>query len=159
MRKKKLCVFFCCIMCVIIFFRSSVSATKTSMKVLSIETKVLYVQSNRNQTELFSNWQSTAESMYVFGPSRKPEMLSRTRQYKNCYNFSSIQFFNSKLGRMLCNSYSNHFCDFYIFPIVGIGAINFQSKETDNPPLFQGAFSLQKKWKNYLILIFINYTI
>jgi len=30
-------------MCVIIFFRSSVSAAKTSVKVLSIETKVLYV--------------------------------------------------------------------------------------------------------------------
>jgi len=30
-------------MCVIIFFRSSVSATKTSMKVLGIKTKVLFV--------------------------------------------------------------------------------------------------------------------
>jgi len=30
-------------MSVIIFFRSSVSATETSMKILSIETKVLYV--------------------------------------------------------------------------------------------------------------------
>jgi len=41
-----------------------------------------------------------------------------------------------KLGRMLCNSYNNHYCDFYIFPIVGIGAINFQSQKTANPPLF-----------------------
>jgi len=60
---------------------------------------------------------------------------------------------------MLCNSYSNRFCDFYIFPIVGIGAINFQSQKTDNPPLFQGVFPLQKKSKIYLILIFINYAI
>jgi len=60
---------------------------------------------------------------------------------------------------MLCNSYSKRFCDFYIFPVVGIGTINFQSQKTDNPPLFQGAFSLQKKWKNYFISIFINYTI
>jgi len=30
-----------------------------------------------------------------------------------------------KLGSMLCNSYSNCFADFYIFPILGIGAINF----------------------------------
>ena len=41
--KIKFCMFFHGTMCVIIFFRSSVSATKTSMKVLNIETKVLYV--------------------------------------------------------------------------------------------------------------------
>jgi len=60
---------------------------------------------------------------------------------------------------MLCNSYSNDFCDFYIFPIVGIGVINFKIKETGNPSLFSGVFSLQKKWKNLFISIFINYTI
>jgi len=59
---------------------------------------------------------------------------------------------------MLCNSYSNRFCDFYIFPITEIGAINFQSQKTDNPPLFQSVFYLQK-WKNYLISIFTNYTV
>ena len=37
--KIKFCVFFCGTMCVIIFFRCSVSATKISMKVLRIETK------------------------------------------------------------------------------------------------------------------------
>ena len=83
--------------------------------------------------------------MCVFGRSRKVEMLSRTRWYKNCYNLSSLQFFNSKLGRMLCNSYSNRFCDFFIFPIFGIGAINFQSKKTDNPPLFQCVFFSPKE--------------
>ena len=77
--------------------------------------------------------------MCVFGRSRKAEMLYRTRWYKNCHNFS-LQFFSSKLGRMLCNSYSKCFCDFYIFPIVGIGAINFQSQKTSNPPFFQGVF-------------------
>jgi len=87
--------------------------------------------------------------MCVFGRGRKAEMLSRTRSYKNFNNFSSLQFFNSKLGRVLCNSYSNRFCNLYIFPIVGIGAINFQSQKTDNPPLFSGVFSLQKKWKKY----------
>jgi len=40
------------------------------------------------------------------------------------------------LVRMLCNSYSNRFRDFLIFPIVGIGTINFQSQKTANPPLF-----------------------
>jgi len=83
--------------------------------------------------------------MCVFGRSRKAEMMSRTRWYKNCYNFFSLQFFNSKLGRMLCNSYSKRFCDFYIFPIVGIGAINFQSQKTGKPPFFQGVFSLQEE--------------
>jgi len=42
-REKIFCVFFRCTMCVIIIFRSSVSATKTSIKILSIETKVLCV--------------------------------------------------------------------------------------------------------------------
>ena len=41
---------------------------------------------------------------------------------KNCHNFSSLQFFNSKLGRMLCNGHSNRFCDFYNFPMVGTDA-------------------------------------
>ena len=45
--------------------------------------------------------------MCIFGRSRKAEMLSRTRRYKNCYNLSSLQFFDLKLGRVLCNSYSN----------------------------------------------------
>jgi len=97
--------------------------------------------------------------MCVFGRSRKAEMLSRTRWYKNCHNFSSLQFVNSKLGRMLGNSYSNRFCDFYIFPIVGIGAINFQIKRTGNPPLFSGVFSLQTKLKNFFISIYVNYKI
>jgi len=96
--------------------------------------------------------------MCIFGRSWKAEMLSRTRWFKNCHNFT-LQFFNSKLGRMLCNSYSNHFCDFYIFPIVGTGPINFQSKKTGNPLLFSSVFSFQKKWKIFLISIFINYTI
>jgi len=100
--------------------------------------------------------QSTAERMCVFGRSRKAEMLSRTRRYKNCYNFSSLEFFDLKLGTMFCNSYSNRFCDFYIFPIVGIGAINFQNQKKANPRLFWGVFFLRKKWKNYLISIFLN---
>ena len=87
--------------------------------------------------------------MCVFGRSRKAEMLSRTRWYKNCHNFSSLHFFNSKLGRVLCNSYSNRVCGFYVFPIVGIGAINFQSQRTANPSLFSSVFSLRKKWKKF----------
>jgi len=126
--RKKFCVFFRCTMCNN-FFRSSVSAMKTSEKVLSIETKVLYVLVKSKPKALFSDRQSTAERMCFFRRSRKAEMLSKTRLYKNCHNFSSLQFFNSKLGRMLCNSYSNRFGDFYIFPIVGIGAINFQIKK------------------------------
>jgi len=88
---------------------------------------------------------------------KKQKCCPLTRRYKNCYKFS-LQFFDLKLGRMLCNSYSNCFCDFYIFPIVGIGAINFLSQKTANPPLFYGVFSLQKKWKSSLISIFVKYT-
>ena len=100
--KIKLFVFFCGTMCVIFFFRSSVSATKIPKKVLRIETKwCCTFQSNRNQIELFSNRQSTAERMCVFERSRKAEMLSRTRGYKNCHNFSSLQFLIPNLAGCL----------------------------------------------------------
>ena len=49
---------------------------------------------------------------------------------------------------MLCNSYSKRFCDFYIFPIVGISAINFQSKKAGNPPFFQSVFFFPKEVEN-----------
>jgi len=55
---------------------------------------------------------------------------------------------------MLCNSYSNRFCDFYIFPIVGIGAINFQSKKTGNPPLFSGVFFSPKEVEKFFYFDF-----
>jgi len=42
---------------------------------------------------------------------------------------------------MLCNSYSNRFCDFYIFPIVGTGEINFQSKNRQFTLVFGYFFS------------------
>jgi len=70
-------------MCVIIFFRSSVSATKMSYEGFTYRNEiVLYVLVKLKpnyQTELFSDRQSTAERMCVFGRSRKAEMLSRTR--------------------------------------------------------------------------------
>jgi len=45
------------------------------MKVLRIETEQCCTfQSNRNQTELFSDRQSTAERMCVYGRSWKAEM-------------------------------------------------------------------------------------
>jgi len=87
--------------------------------------------------------------MCVFGLSRKAEMLSRTKRYKNCHNFSFLQFFNSKLGIMLCNSYSNRFCGFYISPMVGIGAINFQSKKQAIHPCFR-VFFLSKRSGKFL---------
>jgi len=95
-----------------------------------------------------------AERMCVFGPSRKAEVLSWTRWYKNCHNISSLQFFNFNFGRMLCNSYSNRFGDFCIFPFVAIGAIDFQSKKNRQCSLVFWCFSLQKKWKNFVCFDF-----
>jgi len=82
-------------------FCSSVSATKTSMNVLNIETKVLYVLVKSKPNWVIQPSAKTAQRMYVFGRSPKAEMLSRTRWYKNCYNFASLHFFYSQLGRML----------------------------------------------------------
>jgi len=93
--------------------------------------------------------------------------MDRVGKQKCCLGPGSIKtvtpfllnnFFDLKLGRMLCNSYSNCFFDFYIFPIVGIDAINFQSKKRQST-LVLGCFSLQKKWKNSLISkILVNHT-
>jgi len=46
---------------------------------------------------------------------------------------------------MLCNSYSNRSCDFYIFPIVGIGAMNFQSKKNSQSTFVLGCFFFPKE--------------
>jgi len=77
---------------------------------------------------------------------------------KTVITFLLYIFFNSKLGRMLFNSYNNRSCDFYVFPVFGIGAVNFQIKKTAKPPLFQGVISHQKKWKNPVMLFFVSYT-
>ena len=73
-KNKILHVFLWCNVCNNFFFWSSVSATKISMKVLRIEMKQSCTfQSNRNQTELFRDRQSTAKCMCVFA------CVSRTR--------------------------------------------------------------------------------
>jgi len=147
-------------MCVIIFFgvqlvqrkylwRFYVSKENSAARFSQIETKLSYLAIGKAQLKACVFLDGIKKQKCCLGPDL----------YKNCHNFASLQFFTSKLGRMLCNSYSNRFCDFYIFPSVGIGAIKFQSKKTGNPPLFSGVFSLQKKWKIFFILIFINYTI
>jgi len=58
-----------------------------------------------------------------------------------------MQFSNLKLGRMRCSSYNNRYCDLYISPIVGIGAIRFQSKKTANLPLFKVIFLSKRSGK------------
>jgi len=63
---------------------------------------------------------------------------------KTVITFLVYNFFNSKLGRMLCNSYDNRFCDFYIFPIVGISVMNFQIKKQAIYPCFW-VFFLSKR--------------
>jgi len=63
---------------------------------------------------------------------------------KTVITFLLCYFFLLKLGMMFCNSSGNCSCDFYIFPIVGIGAINFQSKKTTNP-LVLGCFFSAKE--------------
>jgi len=78
---------------------------------------------------------------------------------KTVITFLLYNFLIPSLAGFFVTAIATVFCDFYIFPIVGIGAINFRCKKAGNPPLFLVVFSLQKKWKNYLILIFINYTI
>jgi len=46
---------------------------------------------------------------------------------------------------MLCNSYSNCFCDFYIFPIVGIGAIKLSKSKNKQSTLVSGCFFSSKE--------------
>jgi len=65
----------------------------------------------------------------------KQKILFRTRYIKTAITFF-LDNFLLKLSRMLHNRCSNHFFDFYFFPIFRIGAINFQSLKTTKAPLF-----------------------
>ena len=133
-------------MCVIIFFRSSVSATKISVKVLRIETKqCCMLQSNRNQTELFSDQQSTAERMCVFG--------RRVEKEKCCLGPGDIKTVTTFL---LYNFLIQNLAGYFVTAIATISVIyNFShcwnrrnklSKSTNRQStLVLGCFSLQKK--------------
>jgi len=121
----------------------------STVRFSQIETKLSYLAIGKAQLNACAFSDGVEKQKCCLGPG----------DIKTVISFLLCNYFNSKLGRVLCNSYSNRFGNFYIFPIVGIGAINFQSQKTGNPPLFSGVFSLQKKWKKFFILIFINYTI
>jgi len=66
---------------------------------------------------------------------------------KNVITLLLYNFLIQNLAGCFVTAIATVSVDFYIFPIVGVGAIYFQSQKTDNPPLFQGVFSHQKKWK------------
>jgi len=55
---------------------------------------------------------------------------------------------------MLCNSYSKRFCDFYIFPVVVIGAIKFQSKKNRQSTLVFGCFFSPKEAEKFFYFDF-----
>ena len=55
---------------------------------------------------------------------------------------------------MLCNSYSNCFADFYIFPILGIGAINFSKQKNSQPTLVLGCYFSLKQVEKLFNFVF-----
>jgi len=113
-------------------WRSCVSKQNSAVSFTQIEPKLLWVilrQAKHCWTHVRFRTQS-----------KKQKMLSRTRWHKNYYNLFSLQCFTLKLGRMPRNRYSNRLCEFYIFPIFGIGGINFQSQNTKKQPLFLGVY-------------------
>ena len=120
---------------------------------------MLYVLVKSKPNWVIQRSAKAAECMCVFGRSRKAEMLSRTRWHKTVITLLFYNILMQNLTGCFVNSCRNRLCDFYIFPIVGIGAIHFQSKKTHNAPLFQGVFSLLKKLKSYVISILINCTV
>jgi len=72
--KKKFCGFFRSTMCVIIFFRSSVSATKTSninesaVRFRQIETKLSYLAINKAQLNACAFSERVVKQKYCLGP-------------------------------------------------------------------------------------------
>jgi len=54
---------------------------------------------------------------------------------------------------MLYNSYSNRSCDFYIFPVFGIGAMNFQNQKQQSHPCYRCYFS-SKEVENLFDFVF-----
>ena len=96
--KKKFCVFFHCTMCVIIFFI-----------VQLVQQKYLwwFYVSKRNSAVSFSQIKPKLRYLAIakhswtrvrFLTETKAEMLYRTRWYKNCHNFSSLQFLIQNLA-------------------------------------------------------------
>jgi len=55
---------------------------------------------------------------------------------------------------MLCNSYNNRYCDFYIFPIVGIGAINFPKSKNSQSTLVLGCYFSPKEVEKLFDFVF-----
>jgi len=121
-------------------WRFHVLKRNSAVRSRQIETKLSYLAIGKAQLNACAFSDGVEKQKCCLGPG----------DIKTVITFSSLQFFNSKLGRMLCNSYSNRFCNFYIFLIVGIGAINFQSTKTGNPPLFSGVFSIENELKIFL---------
>ena len=158
----KFCVFFSGTMYETIFFvvqlvqrkylwRFYISKWNSAVSFSQIEPKLAYLAIGRTQL----NARASSDAV------EKPKRLSRTRWYKNCYNFFSLYIFALKLCRILCNRYSNCLCDFYVFTIFGIGVMTFQSQKTTKAPLFRVVFTQNttlKKLEKFLNLFFVNYT-
>ena len=113
-----------------------------------IETKLSYLAIGKAQLKACAFSDGVEKQKCFLGPG----------DIKTVITLLLYNFLIPNLAGSFVTAIATVFGDFYIFPIVGIGAINFQNKIAGNPPLFSGVFSLQKKW-NFFISIFINYTI
>ena len=155
------CEVFCGTMCVIIFFgvqlvqrkylwRFFVLKRNSTVRCSQIETKVSYLAIGKAQLNACAFSEGVEKQKCCLGPG----------DIKIVITFLLYNFLFPNLAGCFVTAIATVSVSFTFFPIVGIGAINFPSKKTGNPPpLFSGVFSLQKKWKKFFISIFINYTI
>jgi len=140
--KKKFCVFFHCTMCVIIFFIVQLVQRFSHL----IETK-----------QLFSDRQKQLNACAFSDGVEKQKCCVEPGAIKTVitllYNFLIQNLAGCFVTAIATVSVVFTFCHCWN------RCNTFSKSKTDNPTLFQGVFSLQLKWKNYLISIFINYTI
>ena len=150
--KTKFCVFFRGTMSVIIFFVVQlvlyVSKRNSAVRFSQIETKRSYLTIGKAQLNACAVSDGVEEQKSCLGLG----------DIKTVITFPLYNFLIPNLAGCFVTAIAT-VCDFYIFPIVGIGAVNFQSKKNRQSTLVFRCFSLQKKWKNFFISIFINYTI
>jgi len=130
-------------------WRFFVLKRNSAVRCSQIETKLSYLAIGKAQLNACAFSDGVEKQKCCLGPG----------DIKTVITFLLYNFLFQNLAGCFATAIATVSVSFTFFPIVGIGAINFQSKKTGNPPLFSGVFSLQKKRKKFFISIFINCTI
>ena len=129
-------------------WRCYVLRRNSAVRCSQIETKLGYLAIGKAQLDAGAFSDGVEKQKCCLGPG----------DLKTVITFLLYNFLIPNLAGCFSTAIATVSVIFYIFPIVGTGAINFQSKKQAIHPCFR-VFFLQNKWKKFFISIFINYTI